>query len=220
MGRRGLILDFVGVLTTDLHAALSAFCAREGLPPDAMIRAIRGTATGRGALAALECGRVSQREFQSTLAGLIGTDERDLLARAHAGLRPRGAVLDLVARVRARGLPAAVLSNSLGRGSYNLYQGYDLDRRFDAVVISDQVGLRKPDPAIYRLAAARIGVPAMSCVFADDTAANLHPARELGMAAVHFTNPASCVDEIEHLLNLCRQGGMPRRAIPDQHRRT
>jgi hypothetical protein len=50
-------------------------------------------------------------------------------------------VLDLVERVRARGIPAAVLSNSLGRGSHDLYEGYDLDRRFDAVVISDRVGL-------------------------------------------------------------------------------
>jgi HAD superfamily hydrolase (TIGR01509 family) len=199
--RRGLILDFGGVVTTDFHAALSAFCTREGLPPDAVSRALRDTRAGRRALAAAECGRISQWQLEITLAGLIGADHRDLLARALADLRPRGPVLDLVARVRARGIPAAVLSNSLGRGGNDLYRGYDLDRRFDAVVISDHVGLRKPDPAIYRLAAATIGVPAASCVFADDTEANLDPARALGMAVVLFTGTAASVAEIETLLD-------------------
>jgi epoxide hydrolase-like predicted phosphatase len=197
---RGLILDFGGVVTSDFHAALSAFCTREGLPPDAVSGALRDTTVGRHALAAAESGRIGQREFEATLAGLIGADHRGLLTRALADLRPRGPVLDLVERVRACGIPVAVLSNSLGRGGYNLYQGYDLDNRFDAVVISDQVGLRKPDPAIYRLATARIGVPTSSCVFADDTEANLDPARALGMAAVHFTNAAPGLAEIEHLL--------------------
>jgi epoxide hydrolase-like predicted phosphatase len=207
---RGLILDFGGVVTTDFHAALAAFCTREGLPPDAVSRALHDTAAGRRALAAVECGRISQREFEIILAGLIGVDGQGLLARALVDLRPRGPVLDLVARVRARGIPVAVLSNSLGRGSYNLYQGYDLDAHFDAVIISDQVGLRKPDPAIYRLAAARIGKPATACVFADDTAANLDAARVLGMAAVHFTSTSPGVAEIEHLLGI-RAGGLQRR---------
>lgn len=197
----GLIVDFGGVVTSDFHAALSAFCTREGLPADAVRCALRDTAAGRGALTAAECGRISQREFEIVLAGLIGVNDRGLLARALADLRPRGLVLDLVARVRAQGIPAAVLSNSLGHGGYDLYRGYDLDRRFDAVVISDRAGLRKPDPAIYRLAAARIGVPASSCVFADDTEANLPPARALGMAVVHFTSTAPGVAEIERLLN-------------------
>jgi putative hydrolase of the HAD superfamily len=198
---RGLILDFGGVITTDLDAALSAFCTREGLPPDAAILALRDTEAGRRMLAGAECGRISQRKLEITLAGLIGADDRGLLARAFADLRPRRLVLDLVARVRARGIPVAVLSNSLGRGSYDLYEGYELDRRFDAVLISDHVGLRKPDPAIYRLAAARIGLPATSCVFADDAEANLRPAKALGMAVVLFTDAEPAVAEIEYLLN-------------------
>lgn len=204
----GLILDFGGVVTTDFHATLSAFCTREGLPPDAASRALRDTAAGRRALAAAECGRISQRAFEITLARLIGAEDRGLLARALTDLRPRQLVLDLVARVRARGTRTAVLSNSLGRGSYNLYQGYDLDRRFDAVVISDQVGLRKPDPAIYQLAAAKIGLPATSCVFADDTEANLYPAKALGMAVVHFTDAQAAATEIEYALSRHRGRGL------------
>jgi epoxide hydrolase-like predicted phosphatase len=199
--RRGLILDFGGVVTTDFHAALAAFCTREGLPPGAATHALRDTRAGRRALAEAECGRISQRELEITLAGLIGADDRGLLARALADLRPRRLVLDLAARTRARGIRVAVLSNSLGRGSYNLYRGYDLDGRFDAVVISDRVGLRKPDPAIYRLTVAKLGVPATSCVFADDTDSNLRPAKALGMAVVLFNDAAAAVAEIDYLLD-------------------
>lgn len=63
-------------------------------------------------------------------------------------------------------------------------------------------GLRKPDPAIYRLAVARLGVPANRCAFADDIAAYLEPARELGMTTVHATDPATTVAALEHLFGL------------------
>jgi putative hydrolase of the HAD superfamily len=196
----GLVLDFGGVITTDFYGALSAFCQREGLPTDAFVRVLRGTSEGRSALAAVESGQISRREYEAAVAGLLGVDSRDLLGRALADLRPRASVLDLVRRVRAAGVRVVVLSNSWGSGEYDPYKGYDLDERFDAVIISDQVGLRKPDPAIYRLAAAEIGVAASSCVFVDDTAANLPAASELGMTVVHFADEEAGVQEIKRLL--------------------
>jgi putative hydrolase of the HAD superfamily len=195
---QGLILDFGGVVTTDFYGALSAFCIREGLPPDAFVQVLRGE--GRSALAAVESGQISQGQYEATLAALLGVDGQGLLGRALSDLRPRASVLDLVRRVRVAGVRVAVLSNSWGSGEYDPYEGYDLEHRFDAVIISDQVGLRKPDPAIYRLAAAKIGVAASSCVFVDDTAANLPVAGELGMAAVHFVDEEQGVTEIERLL--------------------
>ena len=129
-------------------------------------------------------------------------DSRGLLGRALADLQPNPAVLGLARRARERGIRVAVLSNSWGTGEYDPYQGYELEERFDAVIISDQVGLRKPDPAIYTLTAAKIGIPPSSCVFVDDTAANLPAARDLGMAAVHFADTNSGVAEIERLLNM------------------
>lgn len=101
------------------------------------------------------------------------------------------------------------MSNSWGTGDYDPYEGYDLEERFDAVIISDQVALRKPDPAIYALTAAKIDAPPRSCVFVDDTAANLPPARDLGMAVVHFTDTASGIAEIERLLNTAGPARVP-----------
>lgn len=202
MTRRGLILDFGGVVTTDFYGAMSAFCVREGLPPDAIVRVLRDDPEGRAALAAVEAGEISQRDYELTLARRLGVDDQGLLGRALADLQPCEPVLALVDRVRRAGVAVGVLSNSWGTGDYDPYAGYNLDQRFDAVVISDQVGLRKPDPAIYELAATKLAAPPSSCVFVDDTAHNLPAADRLGMAVVHFRDVASGVVEIEAALGL------------------
>jgi epoxide hydrolase-like predicted phosphatase len=197
-----LILDFGGVVTTDFYSTLSAFCVREGLGPDAFVRVLRHTDEGRAALAAVESGQISQRAYEKTLGTLLGLDDCGLLGRALADLRPCPEVLEVAARARAAGIAVGVLSNSWGTGDYDPYQGYDLDSRFDAVVISDHVGLRKPDPEIYMLTAEHLGVPVPECVFVDDTAANLPAARQLGMATVHFAETLAGIAEIEKLIGL------------------
>jgi putative hydrolase of the HAD superfamily len=199
--KRGLILDFGGVVTTDFYGALSAFCVREGLPPDAILHTLRDTAEGRAALAAVEAGEISQRDYEVALGQLLGVDDRGLLGRALTDLRPCEPVLALVDRARAAGIGTAVLSNSWGTGDYDPYDGYQLDQRFDAVVISDQVGLRKPDPAIYQLAAHKLSVPPAECVFVDDTEHNLSPAQALGMAVVYFRDPSEGVAAVETALD-------------------
>jgi len=202
MTYHGLILDFGGVITTDFYGALTAFCVREGLVPDAFEHALRDTSEGREALAAVERGQISQRTYEMIIARLLGVDDQGLLGRALADLKPRPEILDLVRRTRSAGIPVAALSNSWGGGRHNPYEGYDLDGMFDAVVISDQVGLRKPDPAIYLLAAEKIGVPPEGCVFVDDTTANLPAAGQLGMATVHFTGTDEDVTEIGRLVGI------------------
>jgi putative hydrolase of the HAD superfamily len=202
MTYRGLILDFGGVVTTDFYGALSAFCMREGLPPEAIKNAARNDPEGHAVLAAAETGQLPQRAWEQSLGRILGLDDHGLLGRALADLRPQPEVLALVDRARAEGIRVAVLSNSWGAGDYDPYVGYDLDSRFDAVVISDQVGVRKPDPAIYLLTAEKLGMPAVECVFVDDTAANLPAAQALGMATVHFTDPAAGIAEITSLIDL------------------
>jgi putative hydrolase of the HAD superfamily len=64
-----------------------------------------------------------------------------------------------VAQARAAGIRAGVISNSWGTAPFDPYAGYQLDEQFDAVVISSDVGIRKPDPPICLLAADKLGVP-------------------------------------------------------------
>lgn len=202
MGYSGLVLDFGGVVTSDFYAALAAFGTREGLDSGAFVRAIRDTSEGRRALKAVESGKMPQREYEQVMGRLLGVDGNGLLARALADLRPRPEVTDLVRRARAQGTRVAVLSNSWGTGDYDPYAGYDLGQLFDAVVISDQVGLRKPSPAIYNLTCSKLGLPPDACLFVDDTEANLPAARELGMGALLFTGAGSDVTEIERLIGI------------------
>jgi putative hydrolase of the HAD superfamily len=199
---RGLILDFGGVITTDFYGALSAFCIREGLAADAFVHVLRDIPEGCAALAAVESGHIPQWEYEKIIAQLLGVDGRGLLGRALADLRPRPEVLDLVRRARVAGIRVGVLSNSWGSGEYDPYDGYDMTSVFDAVVISDRVGLRKPDPEIYLRAAEEMGVAVAECVFVDDTAANLPGAQRLGMAVVHFTDATAGIAEIEGLLGI------------------
>jgi epoxide hydrolase-like predicted phosphatase len=204
---QGLILDFGGVITTDFYACLSEFCIREGLAPDAVTHALSAIPEARGVFAAAETGRAPQRELELMLARLLGVSGEDLIARMLGGLRPRPETADLAKRARAAGVGTALLSNSWGIGGYDPYAGYDLAGLFDAVVISAQVGVRKPEPSIYDLTTAKLGLRPEDCVFVDDTPANLVTARHLGMATVHFTGAPSDFAEIERLLgieSLCR----------------
>lgn len=202
MSYSGLILDFGGVVTTDFYRALSAFSVREGLDAGAFLRVLREDPEGRKAFHAVECGQIPQRDFEMTVGRLLGLDDNGLLAKALADLRPRPEIIDLTRRARAKGIRVAALSNSWGTGDYDPYAGWELDDLFDAVVISDQVGLRKPDPEIFRLTTSKIGLPPEECLFVDDTESNLPGARALGMGTLFFTGAAGEVAEIERLIGL------------------
>jgi putative hydrolase of the HAD superfamily len=199
---KGLILDFGGVVTTDFYGALDAFSVRAGLDDGAFLRAIRENPEGRKALAAAERGQIPQREFEVTMGRLLGLDDNGLFANALADLRPRPEITGLTARARAKGVRVAALSNSWGAGDYDPYAGWDLDQMFDAVVISDQVGMRKPKPEISELTAARLGLKPSESLFVDDTEHNLPAARHLGMGTLLFTGADGEVAEIERLLGI------------------
>jgi len=197
----GLLLDFGGVVTTDPLAELSAFSVREGLASDAFARVLQG-GEGRAAYQAVEAGKISQRDFEVTIGRMLGLADRGLLSRALGGLRPRAEVLELIRQARSEQVRVGLLSNSWGDGEYDPYAGYDLEALFDAVVISGDAEVRKPDLAIYLLAASELGIAPQECVFVDDTAANLPAAETAGMATVHFTSLDTALAEIRRLLGL------------------
>jgi putative hydrolase of the HAD superfamily len=197
--RHGLIVDYGGVLTTDVFASFRAFCDAEGLPPDTVRDRFRSDPEARDLLAGLETGELDATEFEPRLAALLEVESERLIARLFGGVAPDAAMLGGVRELRAGGTPTALLSNSWGDGlAYDRALLADL---FDAWVISSEVGLRKPDPAVYELAAERLGVAPRACVFVDDLPGNLKPARALGMATVlHRGDAAATLAKIrEHL---------------------
>jgi epoxide hydrolase-like predicted phosphatase len=205
--RRGLLVDFGGVLTTDVFSSFQAFCQAEGLAVDTVRDRFRADPQARELLADLECGRMSEEEFEPRFARLLEVaDHRGLIDRLFAGMRPDEAMLDAVRTAKRAGVRTGLISNSWGHGRYDRTQFPDL---FDATVISGEVGLRKPEPRIYAMGAEAIGLPAADCVFVDDLPGNLKPARALGMATVHHVSAERTVPELERLLAVPLRGGDP-----------
>jgi putative hydrolase of the HAD superfamily len=92
-----------------------------------------------------------------------------------------------------------LVSNSWG---IHRYPHELFDELFDGVVISGELGIRKPSRRMYELGAERAGVPAERCVYVDDLPFNLTPAEQLGMATVHHTNSETTIPELERLLGM------------------
>ena len=196
---RGLLVDYGGVLTSNLFDSFSSFCELEGLEPEAIGRRFREDRSARELLIALETGKLPEEEFEQRFAAILGVDSPDLIERLMAGSQPDEEMLAAVVRARAAGVRTGLVSNSWGTRRYDRARLAEL---FDGVVISGEVGIRKPAPEIYELGAERIGVEPSACVFVDDLPFNLEPAAELGMETVHHTSSQDTIAELERLLGV------------------
>jgi putative hydrolase of the HAD superfamily len=200
---RGLIVDFGGVLTTNVFQSFKQFAEAEGLDRDAIKRAFREDREALALLRRLEKNEITVEDFEPRFAERIGVPEErvdGLVGRLFAGVGPEEQMLDAVRRARAAGVKTGLISNSWGSGLE--YDEGMLAELFDAVVISGDVGLHKPDPAIFRLGAERIGVPPEECVFVDDLRENCAGAEEVGMTAILHRGPDSTLPELERLLGV------------------
>jgi putative hydrolase of the HAD superfamily len=196
---RGLLVDYGGVLTTDLFDSFRAFCATEGLAPDTVGRRFREDRACRELLIGLETGQLPEEEFEPRFAAVLGVEAPHLIDRMFAGSGPDEPMIEAVRRARAAGIRTGLISNSWGTRRYDRAHLAEL---FDAVVISGEVGIRKPATEIYGLGVQRIGLPADACVFVDDLPFNLEPARELGMATVHHVTAERTIAELEELFGV------------------
>jgi epoxide hydrolase-like predicted phosphatase len=195
----GLLVDWGGVMTTNVFDTFRSFCELEGLEPDTVRRRFREDRACRDLLIGLETGRLPEEEFEPRFAALLGVPAPELINRLFAGSEPDEQMLGAVGRARRAGVRTGLLSNSWGTRRYDRALLAEL---FDGIVISGEVGIRKPEPRIYQLGAERIGLDPGSCVFVDDLPFNLAPAAELGMATVHHTSSADTIPELERLLRV------------------
>ncbi|MEU0688450.1 HAD family hydrolase [Streptomyces uncialis] len=186
---RGLLFDFFGVLTFSMVEVISYFEDREGLARGTFLRAWADP-RGQELFRRLELGEISQTDWNAEFAALIGVVPDNLMARYLHDAFPAHQVLKVARQARAAGIRTAVLSNSLGREPYDPYAGFDLHRTFDAVVLSEEHGVRKPDAAIFRLVLDKLDVPADRCLFVDDSEPTLAAAHRLGIT------PLLALDEV------------------------
>ncbi|MCA1784179.1 MAG: HAD family phosphatase [Intrasporangiaceae bacterium] len=185
---KALLLDYGGVLTGPVQGSFAAFERRLGIPAgrsfDVLVAASR--TAGGGLIGSLERGEITVEAFDGQLVSLLRQDGYDveagrLLDGLFQALEPAGSLWDVARQARAAGVITGLLSNSWGT---HTYPRAALEDHFDTLVISGEVGLRKPDPAIYHLACQRAERAPEQCVFVDDLARNVEVARELGMFAV------------------------------------
>lgn len=120
------------------------------------------------------------------------------MARITASTAPRPRMLAAIARIRERGLRTAALTNTWVRQGRR--PGEELRGHFDVFIESAVVGLRKPDPRIYRLVCRQLGVEPTRAAFLDDIGLNLKPARELGMKTIKVDDPDAALRELSALL--------------------
>jgi putative hydrolase of the HAD superfamily len=188
------------VLTTSIWPAFDAFCRAEGLPEGAVRELFR---TDPGALAdlrELETGECEPGEFERRFAERLGVERAEgLIDRLFAGLEPDERMAGAVRAAREAGVATGLISNSWGT---SIYDPQTLGGLFDAVVISGEVGLHKPQPEIYLLACERLGVAPADAVFVDDLRENCAGAEAVGMGTVLHRETAATVERLEELLDM------------------
>jgi putative hydrolase of the HAD superfamily len=202
MGRfRGLILDFTGVLTSNMVEVYGRFEEREDLPAGLVLRAWADP-MGRDLFRRLELGEISQSQWNEDFSALLGVPADNLMGRLLHDMFPAYDVMRVAREARGAGIRTAVLSNSLGREPHDPYAPYHLRGNFDVSIQSADYGIRKPDPAIFKLALERMVVPAAHCVCADDDEDNLRTAFQLGMTVVHALDEQQTAAKLRELLEL------------------
>jgi putative hydrolase of the HAD superfamily len=202
MTYRGLILDFGGVLTIRMRLNGEAFERSEGLTPGAYFHALDEHPDGVAIYKALEVGEATQEQWNQVIGGILGIDPTDLMRRALANLPLEPRMVKAARRARAAGIKVAMLSNSFGITPYNPYEALGMwDGEWDAIVLSEQVGVRKPDPGIYQHTLEALQLSGEECVFVDDHAENLPPAGALGIRTIHHTDAAATVTQLDALLD-------------------
>jgi putative hydrolase of the HAD superfamily len=201
-------MDFGGVLTTNMWQGFDEFCRAEGIQEGTVRRLFKHEPEALADLRMLETGEMEPTEFERRFGARLGVPETEgLIARMFASVRPEQRVIEAVRAARESGVRTALISNSWGM---SIYDPQALEGLFDELIISGEVGLHKPQPEIYLLAAERLGIEPESCVFVDDLRENVRGAEQVGMTGILHRDPQATLAHLDNLLglDLSKTGGM------------
>ncbi|MBR1216655.1 HAD-IA family hydrolase [Bradyrhizobium sp. U87765 SZCCT0131] len=207
-----VIWDFGGVITTSPFEAFARFEAERGLPVD-IIRRTNAANHLDNAWAKFERAEIDLATFDELFAAesrALGAEVRgaDVLPLLSGDLRPE--MIEALRRVKAHSKTGCITNNlpanSIGsRSGRSLYVA-EVMVLFDHVIESAKIGLRKPDPRIYRMMIEALNVDPARCVYLDDLGVNLKPAREMGMTTIKVVNAAQALAELEAATGLVLRG--------------
>ncbi len=198
MSLRAVCVDFGGVLVRTEHEAPREHLAqRLGLDYEALYRLVFESKSSRRA----SVGEISAEEHWNEVArhlGIPSSEIESVRSQFFAGDFVDHRLLGFLRSLRPS-YKTALISNAWSDlREYITRQGFaDV---FDAMVISAEVGVMKPDERIYRIALERLGVRPEEALFVDDFEVNVESARSLGMRGIHFRAPEQALAELSRLL--------------------
>ena len=198
-----VIFDFGGVLTSSPFEAFARYETERGLPAD-IIRRTNAANHLENAWAKFERAEVDIAAFDQLFAAeSLALDAevrgRDVLPLLSGDLRPE--MVEALKRIETKFKTGCITNNlpnnAIGSASGRSLYVAEVMVLFDHVIESAKIGLRKPDPRIYRMMTEALGVDPGHCVYLDDLGVNLKPAREMGMTTIKVVNASQAIAELE-----------------------
>ena len=190
----GLLVDWGGVMTTDVFDTFRVFCEREGLSPEAIGERFRHDPGSRELLIGLETGTLPEEEFEPRFAAILDVAPEGLIDRLFAGGGPDPVMLETVRRARSAGVRTGLISNSWGTRRYDRPLLAEL---FDGIVLSGEEGMRKPDAGDLRPSAPSGSARPGGCVFVDDLPVQPRAGRRAGYGHRPPRSSEQTIDEFD-----------------------
>jgi putative hydrolase of the HAD superfamily len=212
---RAVLWDFGGVILSSPFEAFNRYEAEAGLPKD-FIRSLNARNPDTNAWAKMERSEVS-------LEGFVALFEEEARHHGHrvdgwrilqalsGDIRPQ--MVEALRRCKAAFRVACITNNmksgegpGMARSPEKAKAVADIMTLFEHVVESSRLGLRKPDPQIYRHACDLLGVEPEACIYLDDLGINLKPARAMGMRTIKVGDPDQAIAELEAMVGIPLRG--------------
>ena len=205
---RAVLWDFGGVILSSPFEAFRHYEGQRGIPHD-FIRTVNATDPDANAWARLERAELDHAEFDVAFAeesAALGHEVpgADVLALLAGEVRPE--MVTALDKVQAAGYRTACLTNNVVSRNDEPDGGRPevaaVMARFDVVVESSKIGVRKPEPLFYETACELLGVTPSECVFLDDLGINLKPAKAMGMTTIKVGDPGPAIAELSQVLGI------------------
>jgi putative hydrolase of the HAD superfamily len=207
-----VIFDFGGVITSSPFEAFNRLEAERELPRD-FIRSVNAADPDSNAWARFERAEIGAAEFDRLFAAEARAmgydlDGASVIACLAGDIRP--AMVAALDRLKSEGLSLGCITNNVPAGKSTGMAVSDekavaieaIMARFDHVIESSKVGLRKPDPRIYAMMCEALEITPTACIYLDDLGINCKPAAAMGMAAIKVTSEMQALMELGELLEL------------------
>jgi len=206
-GFDAVIFDFSGVMVSSAFSVIGEYASGHGMSEDEFIENLLGPyaedtdhawhRAERGEIGILDWVTDTMARAESDGLGL----DLSFMVKMLGELEVHDVMVEAARQLRADGYRTSLLTNNIAEGRDSWRPLLPLDELFDDVIDSSEVGLRKPNPAVYTLALQRLGgIEPARAVFLDDHPGNCAGARLAGLSTILVEDPAIAVDELHALL--------------------